>query len=93
MPGPQGDCCGGGPTHNNGCGISIGSARSLSGPWTVTPLKIQNQWESDDVYCTHTNPSVQLLPVRILLRVTLPLTPLLPMDLAPDDLAPDGPCS
>ena len=25
-------------------------------------MKILDQWESDDVYCAHTNPSVQLLP-------------------------------
>ena len=51
--------------------VSVCSAKSLSGPWTVTPLKIENQWESDDVYCTHTNPSVQFLPVRVRLLLTL----------------------
>eukprot|EP01044_Picomonas_judraskeda_P015440 COSAG03_NODE_2588_length_2615_cov_7.356518_3_plen_412_part_00 len=62
IPGPQEDCCG--PASeglNAGCGIAVATSKSLSGPWDVQPLKITNQWESDDVYCAHTNPSVQLL--------------------------------
>eukprot|EP01047_Picozoa_sp_COSAG01_P000980 COSAG01_NODE_20_length_38868_cov_34.606071_8_plen_464_part_00 len=63
MPGPQADCCGPDAQGlNAGCGISTATSKSLSGPWDVQPLQIMNQWESDDVYCAHTNPSVQLLP-------------------------------
>lgn len=65
MPGPQHDCCGPcGSSYNAncGCGISMASSKSLSGPWKVKPLVIENQWESDDVYCTHTNPSPYVLP-------------------------------
>lgn len=62
MPGPQADCCGPAADGlNAGCGISMATSKSLSGPWDIQPLKILNQWESDDVYCAHTNPSVQLL--------------------------------
>ena len=32
----------------------------------MTPLKIENQWGSDDVYCTQTNPSVQFLPACVM---------------------------
>jgi len=65
MPGPMNDTCG--PFHasyrgNAGCGISIASSKSLAGPWKVQPLKIKNQWESDEVYCAHTNPSPVFLP-------------------------------
>ena len=38
---------------NNGCGISMASASSLSGPWTVQPLKITDQWTSEEIYCAH----------------------------------------
>ena len=62
MPGPRGDCCGDEADGlNGGCGISIATAKSISGPWTTQPIKIEDQWLSDDVYCTHTNPSVQYL--------------------------------
>ena len=58
----QTDCCGeAAHTNNAGCGIAMASSKSLSGPWKVQALNIQNQWESDDVYCTHTNPTVQVL--------------------------------
>ena len=63
MPGPNGDLCG--PCRaglNCGCGISVATAKSLSGPWTVESLRITDQWLSDEVYCTHTNPTVQILP-------------------------------
>ena len=65
MPGDAGhnDCCGQGTHGNNmGCGISVATSQSLAGPWKQQALNIVNQWESDDVYCTHTNPSVQILP-------------------------------
>ena len=57
MPGPMKDCCG--PANatfkgNAGCGISMAYSKSLEGPWTVQPLVIEDQWESDEVYCTHT---------------------------------------
>ena len=58
----QTDCCGeAAHTNNAGCGIAMASSKSLSGPWKVQALNIENQWESDDVYCTHTNPTVQVL--------------------------------
>ena len=63
MPGPTGDCCG--PTNpvlNSGCGLAVARAPGLSGPWKVAPLRIEDQWDSDNVYCTHTNPSPVLLP-------------------------------
>ena len=62
MPGPSHDCCGpksGG--GNSGCGIATAHATSLDGPWTVAPLLITDQWDSDDVYCAHTNPSPHYL--------------------------------
>ena len=59
MPGPSGDCCGPASDHNGntGCGIAVASSKSLDGPWTVQPLKIADQFNSDEVYCAHTNPS------------------------------------
>jgi len=60
MPGPNGDCCG--PNLNSGCGISIAHSETFEGPWTVTPLKITDQWDSDQVFCAHTNPSPVVLP-------------------------------
>jgi hypothetical protein len=39
----------------------MANSSSLTGPWSVTHLVIENQWESDDVYCTHTNPSPYVL--------------------------------
>ena len=39
----------------------MATAKSLSGPWTVESLRITDQWLSDEVYCTHTNPTVQIL--------------------------------
>ena len=60
MPGPNKDCCGpcnSGYHANCGCGIATAHAATLAGPWKVQPLVITDQWESDDVYCTHTNPS------------------------------------
>jgi hypothetical protein len=65
MPGPMQDCCG--PANatykgNAGCGISIASSKSLDGPWEVQSLIIEDQWKSDEVYCTHTNPSPVFLP-------------------------------
>ncbi len=65
MPGPMGDCCG--PENadykgNSGCGISMASSKSLSGPWDIKPLKIVDQFDSDEVYCAHTNPSPVFLP-------------------------------
>lgn len=65
MPGPMGDCCG--PEDapyqgNGGCGIAMASSATLDGPWTVQPLKISDQWRSNEVYCTHTNPAPVFLP-------------------------------
>ena len=62
MPGPNADLCG--PCSaglNCGCGISVATATTLSGPWTVRSLRITDQWLSAEVYCTHTNPTVQIL--------------------------------
>lgn len=60
MPGLNKDCCGpcDSPYHANcGCGIATAHAATLDGPWKVQHVVITDQWESDDVYCTHTNPS------------------------------------
>eukprot|EP00041_Stephanoeca_diplocostata_P009320 m.143283 g.143283 ORF g.143283 m.143283 type:complete len:552 (-) comp17694_c0_seq2:227-1882(-) len=65
MPGPMKDCCGPcGSSYkgNCGCGIAHATANNLLGPYASTPLVIENQWESEDVYCTHTNPSPFYLP-------------------------------
>ncbi len=35
---------------NTGCGIAMASSASLDGPWTVQPLIITNQFESDEMY-------------------------------------------
>lgn len=62
MPGPSGDLCG--PCRdklNGGCGLSVATAATLAGPWITRPVRIINQWASDEVYCAHTNPSVQPL--------------------------------
>ena len=59
MPGPSGDCCGATTepwNANSGCGLSMAYSKTAQGPWTMAPLNITNQWESDEVYCTHTNP-------------------------------------
>ena len=59
MPGPSKDCCGPESASykgNGGCGITIASSKSLSGPWTLAPMIITDQFTSDEVYCTHTNP-------------------------------------
>ena len=64
MPGPSKDCCGpasGGYNGNEGCGIAMASAPALAGPWTVQPLVIEDQFDSDEVYCAHTNPSPVML--------------------------------
>ena len=64
MPGDAGqnDCCGSAENNNNaGCGITTAHSKSLSGPWEVRALNIVDQWLSDDVYCTHTNPTIQIL--------------------------------
>jgi hypothetical protein len=64
MPGDDGqtDCCGSAAHGNNaGCGIATATSKSLSGPWEVKALNIVDQWLSDDVYCTHTNPTIQIL--------------------------------
>jgi hypothetical protein len=47
---------------NSGSGIAVAHAKKLSGPWTVNPLKIVDQFVSDDVYCSQTNPSPFFLP-------------------------------
>jgi hypothetical protein len=60
MPGPSSDCCGPASSSyngNSGCGIAMASAKTLDGPWTVLPLRITDQFDSDEVYCAHTNPS------------------------------------
>lgn len=63
MPGPNGDLCGRCSAGLNcGCGISVATSRSLSGPWAIESLRITDQWSSAEVYCTHTNPTVQILP-------------------------------
>lgn len=65
MPGPSHDCCGPKSASwnaNTGCGIAMARAPAVNGPWTVHPLIIENQWDSDNVYCTHTNPSPFYLP-------------------------------
>ena len=62
MPGPSNDTCGKAPL-NPGCGIAIATAPALGGPWSApTPFKLEDQWESNELYCSHTNPSVQVLP-------------------------------
>lgn len=71
MPGRTKDCCG--PNHvtnfngpdtahywrlNTGCGIATSTATSIEGPWSAPqPLVIEDAYRSDNVYCTHTNPS------------------------------------
>lgn len=73
MPGPTKDICGpnavsgaGPPGYktrlNSGCGLATATSDSLNGPWTIRPLTISDQWTSDNVYCTHTNPSPVFLP-------------------------------
>lgn len=62
MPGPMGDLCGGGPGFNNGCGISMATSKSVFGPWDVKPLHIVDQWTSELMDCTHTNPTPYFLP-------------------------------
>ena len=65
MPGPSRDCCGPKSASwnaNTGCGIAVARAASENGPWAVHPLVIEDQWDSDDVYCAHTNPSPFYLP-------------------------------
>ena len=72
MPGTTHDCCGPnkvttcGPkigvespcVLNTGCGIATATAKALEGPWTrPEPVVIVDQYTSDNVYCTHTNPS------------------------------------
>ena len=42
---------------NGGCGIAMATSESLTGPWRVQPLHIVDQFNSDEVYCAHTNPS------------------------------------
>ena len=62
MPGPNGDCCGpayGGYNGNTGCGIAmVHGAAGVEGPWGgVEPLRIVDQWRSNEIYCAHTNPA------------------------------------
>jgi hypothetical protein len=71
MPGLAKDCCGpnrvtnsNGPdarhywSLNTGCGIATSTAPTMEGPWSPPePLLIEDQYTSDNVYCTHTNPS------------------------------------
>jgi hypothetical protein len=64
MPGPNENCCGPnavtGSTHrlNSGCGIATSTADTLQGPWSSPkPLIIVDQYTSDNVFCTHSNPS------------------------------------
>lgn len=61
MPGPTADGCGPDPL-NGGCGIAVAHAAEFDGPWEVRPLRIVDQWDSDEVFCGHTNPSPALLP-------------------------------
>merc|ERR1712166_1280117 len=54
MPGPSNDTCGPADaaySGNSGCGISMATSKQLDGPWDVAPLKITDQWRSDEVYC------------------------------------------
>eukprot|EP01050_Picozoa_sp_SAG11_P013451 SAG11_NODE_1573_length_4664_cov_3.235487_3_plen_395_part_00 len=63
MAGPTADLCG--PCRqglNCGCGLAVATASSLSGPWTSRALPIVDQWRSDEVFCTHTNPTVHVMP-------------------------------
>jgi hypothetical protein len=55
-PGPTGDGCGPG-SLNGGCGLSLGTASSLSGPWSFSPINVTNQNASKLLDCAHTNPS------------------------------------
>eukprot|EP00750_Incisomonas_marina_P027046 INCI6097.2.p1 GENE.INCI6097.2~~INCI6097.2.p1 ORF type:complete len:463 (+),score=53.84 INCI6097.2:337-1725(+) len=60
MPGPMNDTCGPDDSSysgNGGCGIAMATSESLTGPWRVQPLHIVDQFNSDEVYCAHTNPS------------------------------------
>jgi len=58
----MGDLCGNGPGYNNGCGISMATSASVTGPWKIQPLRIVDQWMSDLLDCTHTNPTPFFLP-------------------------------
>lgn len=63
MPGPTGDCCGSSADGlNAGCGLVTAHSKSLAGPWEVAPLNITDQWRSERLYCTHTNPAPAVLP-------------------------------
>jgi hypothetical protein len=43
---------------NTGCGIATSTAKSIEGPWSSPePLVIVDGYKSNNVYCTHTNPS------------------------------------
>jgi hypothetical protein len=61
-PGPCGDGCGGAPGQNHGCGLSLGSASSLEGPWTFAAINVTNQSQSALLDCAHTNPSPWIFP-------------------------------
>jgi hypothetical protein len=61
MPGPSADTCGPDPL-NGGCGMAVAHAANFDSPWEVRPLRIVDQWDSDEVYCGHSNPSPALLP-------------------------------
>jgi hypothetical protein len=60
-PGPDGDGCGP-PPLNSGCGLSLGTAPSLEGPWTFGPINVTNQAISKLLDCAHTNPSPWIFP-------------------------------
>eukprot|EP00051_Salpingoeca_urceolata_P005531 m.74125 g.74125 ORF g.74125 m.74125 type:complete len:509 (+) comp14408_c0_seq3:1229-2755(+) len=63
MPGPSGDTCGPASKQlNSGCGIAMATSSSVYGPWKTQPLNITNQFDSDLLYCAHTNPSPYFLP-------------------------------
>jgi len=76
MPGPNGDGCGpafataGYPdcattpeyACNDGCGIAVAYSKSIQGPWAISRVRIVDQFQSDDLYCAHTNPSPLFLP-------------------------------
>ena len=60
-PGPCGDGCGPAPL-NAGCGLSLGMASSLEGPWTFQAINVTNQNSSLLLDCAHTNPSPWIFP-------------------------------
>ena len=60
-PGPCGDGCGA-PPLNSGCGMSLGTAPSLEGPWAWAAINVTDQAVSALLDCAHTNPSPWVFP-------------------------------